>query len=930
MVAMLVPAWSILKGRAWWYVSLAPRPNWCLMVRVFFTVAFAVSLLLTSQERLGGQDQPQAERTAADASVKAFFQAYQDATKQEDKTELVELYDCQQMCSLMARMAEVDFPKGAIEGMASAMKAQLVQYMNVGMSRWERFRVLNIRYLEKNQCEVAVRSWNDLGMCERHVFWLSRSTDSWRIYDYTESFTGLNTLQMGSLGLRQGFRARNNPQLFRDLASVRTAYVNAAQLDFASAAESMDGTRGRLLPRFVEGLRWLLYAALDLQNESQTALENAEKAAAFQRDVPMLDFMRGASYLANDRPKQAIQYVRRFLHRFPGDPDGLLLLASAQEMTDQTAKAIESCRQALDDTPEHLDSLTLLGQLLPKEQLPELVDRLAKTNDPSEAFQYVADEFEVLQFTDALRAVVEYMLKHHPDELLLDYYQAVVDHQSGNLQLALGRINKSLKTMPAESEYSEYYFDLRQQIIASDSEFAIKQYELAEDKKAFYAELFFGNYDLKLPEQEKFLQKHLMQFPDDSLANLEAGDAFFAEEKYQSAWSHYSKVNPDEIPDEWAVDAYNDATLETLYRLGNFQEAIARAEDKEDTALEMVVLAMNDKENREAFEPFVKELAAAFPELVDADYWIILNQRPKMVLEQLVAYLKKHADPASRPAAVSKDNYDHIRLLCAYEAIEENDFDLAREQMEHLDEHAQFQVKALLLACQGKWDTYEEHCQTSDQDRFWEYDAPFPAERRRSQYEYHDRLSRIRVLMKKPVTLDAGAVSYTLESELDWQLSAQDDYQSIPEDQTDFVARLENNATLISVDSVTVFVQAYEGPYLGDRKKLIEEYAFERAEKEAVQKHGATLVCELIGWPHEQDSNADPEEPAKVTPTAEKTLLQISQAIAGQSGILAVIDPEEDEWVAWSDETKQTFATRYPRKVFSEYLYEDSETLAHE
>ncbi len=190
---------------------------------------------------------------------------------------------------------------------------------------------------------------------------------------------------------QRGGRVANVRQAFLVLMQV----VNAINEDDLEAAGGLLGDLKNVkLPNSIEGIRWFMVASVEVTNERpQPALAAVDRAEMFQRDFPMVEYLRSVAFNQLGEHEKALKSAQKFIRLLGDDADAYLEMGDALEGLDRPDEALAAYRKGLDDTPESLDNLLALGLLLPDDKKGEIAERFAKLRRPQDDCETIAGEF---------------------------------------------------------------------------------------------------------------------------------------------------------------------------------------------------------------------------------------------------------------------------------------------------------------------------------------------------------------------------------------------------------------------------------------------------------------------------------------------------------------------------------------------------------
>lgn len=484
-----------------------------------------------------------AAKLKAEHEIAEFFKAYKETTGDTSGARQSEFYDVNRLVAELVTQAGVDLSEDEQQAMVRAFEGPFQKQMVMIQGDWYRHQISRIDFLDEFvDAEVFVRHWDADDITARQLLWLHRTDDGWKIYDVADLSIGVSYTSMGAIGLRQAAAGNLSEE---DVFAIRTLTQLAQVMndaDLVTASELINQLKGRPVPDFMEWFRCFMEGVVSMQYGGGVALEAFDKVEAYRPNVPMLDYMRAVAYNLMSRHDRAEFHARRYLQRFGDDADALVEVARAQIGRQQSDAAIQTLRLALDDTPASLTAIELLAICLPDERKAEFLADFRLVRLPSESFQYLADSFEILKEEKPLRLLVEEMVKTHPEETLLDYYQAVVLALEGKHSESMDALREAIKNVSEEDD-NRYHYDTLLHSEAMLSGRLCELYEAADDKSESFESLVQHAIDADEYEAAReVVRAHLSANPSDAAALTLAGDVEFFAEDYASADVRYAEA----------------------------------------------------------------------------------------------------------------------------------------------------------------------------------------------------------------------------------------------------------------------------------------------------------------------------------------------------------------------------------------------------
>ena len=185
-----------------------------------------------------------------------------------------------------------------------------------------------------------------------------------------------------------------------------------------------------------------------LQNRAPEAMAQFRQALKIKPTLAGANFFLGVDYCKNGEGTKAIPYLKAASRQQPNQPDIWSWLATAQEMSGDTAAEIATLKHAISLQPQNVDALYLLGRAyehMGKEEVNEL-EKASPGSSWSE--QLLAESystsnewsFAVIRFQNALAI--------SPNRLGLHVENGEVFLRAGRLDQALDEFEQELRLDP--------------------------------------------------------------------------------------------------------------------------------------------------------------------------------------------------------------------------------------------------------------------------------------------------------------------------------------------------------------------------------------------------------------------------------------------------------------------------------------------------
>ena len=282
-----------------------------------------------------------------------------------------------------------------------------------------------------------------------HAEWmrwhLLRTDDGWRIYDHQNLNLGRRATQLMAARARAGDLAprrpptpspprldqplvrlnpppgslfgASHPETRDDAFQVRMAKGYVESNEPRMAQQYLDQVDPHRLEWNDELIYWIVQITASLQaGNPRQAVAHCDRLEARAPGTLIARLLRTRALVAWERVDEAQAAAQALLDEFGPDADIYLLLATCHAARDDMAAARAACEQALDDNPNHVQSLVLYGKALPRFAKAPLVERFFAMPHPEEHLAKVIEELADLEELTAAAALVTAWVERHGDD----------------------------------------------------------------------------------------------------------------------------------------------------------------------------------------------------------------------------------------------------------------------------------------------------------------------------------------------------------------------------------------------------------------------------------------------------------------------------------------------------------------------------------
>jgi tetratricopeptide (TPR) repeat protein len=230
---------------------------------------------------------------------------------------------------------------------------------------WERLEPLSVKVSPTGDeaqafCRVTIG-----GKKSKYRFWLSRSGDSWRPFDF-ENLDGSYRLSVIGLQYAPGIFDDEDKNSLRDgVMTLQRAQVYLTKGQVSGARDALSMARNSTPPAYV--LDWIDLVdglALRALGNDAGALKLADRVVAHQKDLAVAHRLKAACHLSLGEPAKSMQAAKDYIQLVGDDAEAWVLIGGAWEKLNEADQALEAYRKAADVDPGDWDSRRQQGRLL--------------------------------------------------------------------------------------------------------------------------------------------------------------------------------------------------------------------------------------------------------------------------------------------------------------------------------------------------------------------------------------------------------------------------------------------------------------------------------------------------------------------------------------------------------------------------------------
>ncbi|MCA9140643.1 MAG: hypothetical protein KDB00_27915, partial [Planctomycetales bacterium] len=282
-------------------------------------VASLLALLGSHQVSDAQDDQPD---VSAETEIRDFFREFESATRDETAERLMKAFDFQTFVDAVIDQSGVKLPdvvKNQLHTQVAVMTRREYEALD---DRWTRHKIVNILWTaDKEVAEVFVRHWSEDLTTWRTIYYLKRTDQGLKIFDWMDLALGFSTVSLTAAIMSDGAESNFPPQLARGMQHLFRAMMALMEGDQAAASDWLEKSTGAAISPVLEALRWNLNAAVSLEYEPVYALECVDKVEAFNDRLIMASFMRASAHMQLGNYEKVVRYAQDYLDQYGADAD---------------------------------------------------------------------------------------------------------------------------------------------------------------------------------------------------------------------------------------------------------------------------------------------------------------------------------------------------------------------------------------------------------------------------------------------------------------------------------------------------------------------------------------------------------------------------------------------------------------------------------
>ena len=472
-------------------------------------------------------------------------------------------------------------------------------------------RIVHVE-LRENRREAVIWGYSANGVPSR--WWLSRSREGWKLFDWEDSETGRRETEELAIEQTLVHRREFAWDFFVELANASDA-VSSSPYDAEALARLEAIDVGELDERvFDDGVMRVAFAHY-YRHDYQRCLEYCDlvKRPGIRPDVERL---RCFCLEQLERWEEAIQSAERYERLLGPTPAVLLVQARVLNRLSRRAEAEQVWRRLLAATPADVEALTGWAESLPDERQQELVEHLGGLPDFQRPAQELVERLCAAEHDVGARTVADWLAKAAPDTR--ESLEATADLKNfdedfaGAAALYLAAHAKAA----SDDERSNLLYAYLAAMAAAGRQ--VEAHAQAPDKRAVLESFWWdfrddGAYELTREKLRAIVAAHKSNHPDDPLAAEIEASLLSDEGRYAEAEKLLvtALANMRQQPDADREDTLRSSLVDALLGQGKWKEALAQRAQSDDlpAMIEQLIMVGLLREARELIEHLQQQMA---------------------------------------------------------------------------------------------------------------------------------------------------------------------------------------------------------------------------------------------------------------------------------------------------------------------------------
>ncbi len=401
---------------------------WCVFVLLSICAfAYPIHAQPSIVEVLEGKSLNPSE---VDPSILDFFERFSKGLVAQDTDSVAALIDTDALCDEIERC----MPKSKTQPLdREFFKQQVLPVLahdlcrpEVGMS-WDRIQIKAVNKSDDNAIAVTARHWDHEGIGSKVTWHLLNGDQGMRLYDVNQIDVGVHWSRVMAASMLHV--VGGNPEALVAIGLMYDGMLSAAQGDIELAIEQLEAVDSDALPEALRGMVFVVLGGIYMdQGEPTRALTYLDQAASLETPLPIGHFQRAVVLNELGRHGEALVEADRYAKLVGVDADVLAVVGDAYVGTDRFDMAVRAFKKALEDDPQHFESLCKLLMWLPDDGKDAFKQYYQKVERRSEVGKEIAEVLNDIPDPVSLKALLAIHEDLNPqDEWIKKYTTAGQD-----------------------------------------------------------------------------------------------------------------------------------------------------------------------------------------------------------------------------------------------------------------------------------------------------------------------------------------------------------------------------------------------------------------------------------------------------------------------------------------------------------------------
>ena len=332
--------------------------------------------------------------------------------------------------SLESSGALDDFSNSQKNGIKSGFKSNFSQFAEaIKQLGIDDNKIQLVEKLDTDKLLVYVKCYdNDLWTVTQMRWWLLKTEDGWKAYDFEDLSIGLRTVNLMGLALSGAVSGKLKPWVTDFLTIVRMSQtVDLTDAESIIKLESpLIKLRKNSLPDEIEMFASILMVTVHLAKEEfEDALKELDAAQDGGYASPLWHYQRGNVLSEMERNQEALENFSKHIAKLGADSDVMELVSDSHLALENIEKAHEAALIGLKDNPFSMGCLASLAAATSPEKITEeqFVKRFLKIPNPEEAFEITLDYLLEDGHLTRARSLFGVFKEKFPSSDLIEYYE---------------------------------------------------------------------------------------------------------------------------------------------------------------------------------------------------------------------------------------------------------------------------------------------------------------------------------------------------------------------------------------------------------------------------------------------------------------------------------------------------------------------------